>query len=1206
MDECNADATYVKELSFVPVAAGAECFGSEQLLGPTHEAMAKNIGESRIPVPRAARPSFFPKSRLGTPTLVPGHRRSLILSGCLQFVDTEDEPTTPNTKCGTRPTSTPTIEDPGHNTFTISPVWDIDKDDVQLVNFAEEKSNFYSLLENSQLNMIEDAGDSCLVDASLGSYNENTSNTTPHYLMLNKQNSFEHDESLGILTPDQMTDFTVALECSRTPSCENLTGSAGSRLALTRASASRPSADVEPTEEVSSERTPSPEELPLDPKPAEPVRVTGVPISFVTSVTSITSLEAGYQGDGENSRPASRGADPPNVVPPPNLPAPCRQDPMTDSDFFTESDADAYEEIVRGDRKAQVIDGTLFCAPGGRRCPSFTGEEMDSSGIYSDLDKRHDELHAPEEAPEENEDRTPDTIDTEVSQRSQPSPAEDVSQVIMDYLQAPVKPMDGSADTSGSMNGTQVTIIEVKTIAERNNDNMRSKAQNKADSVPLKKYKMPKRNVVSKIKAMIESGPKDEAEKEARRSQRSARKGGRWDAVMSKIEAGKNEQRTRPTRKEVKSRVLQSLSQPSSTSSTQKKAGDANNNNNKDKRRIRGRQEMKSPTQETARSSVRSSLSDLSTGLSKDAPKRSPTSANPPRRITNGRASQQNRVNSFETKKNCAEISTINLEKSPSATRKPTTRRTSTVPAKHGSTTSPKDRETKEHTNSYVVTRASLETRDQAAQTDIPYEAFRTKRAEQAVQALSITIQYLAYELDAFNTPKLKKDCEDMKKEWMSTCSELEELRTRNLGIEERLESEREENRRALDQLREDLEARHAEQIAALEAVLQEERRKCELRLRDSLNEAAKEHRAAMVKLRTEQEAEMMRKEVEFKRRSVVYDQGAALTAEVESLRSVLEIRSQENAALRSELDNIRREIEDKEALQQRVDSLEARCEDLKAQLQCKEAFERQISHDNEVLHESIHQISKQNKRLAQRNEELQWRLRQKNEVVTVLANLTPRLSRSLGPEHVEHTLSPDKNGPQSASMVKHMVEKGDSVSWTLEIDDEFSKGANDTSLATPPKMSRPETTTSVSRQGSLRLTPRRPSVDMRARSKSISVTDSARVEESAWSPACNSTPISRRRPRSDPSSSSSSTSSSSSSSSTAVTTNSAVAVAVAAAAAAAAAAEDCNAGQQPQEAGGEAMISEETSATSSEDESSTSSDIPPLPIQFAWGKPIK
>ncbi|KAK1126073.1 hypothetical protein K0M31_004715 [Melipona bicolor] len=584
---------------------------------------------------------------------------------------------------------------------------------------------------------------------------------------------------------------------------------------------------------------------------------------------------------------------------------------------------------------------------------------------------------------------------------------------------------------------------------------------------------------------------------------------------------------------------------------------------------------------------------------------RSPTSVNPPRRlVANGRGSQQNRVNSFDTKKNCVEISPINLEKSPSATRKPTiTRRISTVSTKqHSSTTSIKDREIKEHSNNYVMIRASLETRDQAAQTDIPYDAFHVKRAEQIIQALSITVQYLAYELDAFSTPKLKKDYENMKKEWMSLCTEAEELRARNLGIEDRLESERENHRKALDQ-REDLEARQAEQIATLKATLQEERRKC-VRLRDSLNEAVKEHRAAVTKLRAEQEAELIRRETEFKRRSVVHDQGATLTAEVESLRSVLEIRSQENATLRSDLDNIKREIEDKEALQQRVDTLEARCEDLKAQLQCKEALERQISHDNEMLHESIHQVSKQNKRLAQRNEELQWRLRQKNEVVTVLANLTPRLSRSLGPEHVEHSLSPDKNGPQSSSMVKFMVEKGDSVSWTLEIDDEFSKGASDTSsLATPPKMGRSETTTAVSRQGSLRLTSRRPSVDMRARSKSISVTDSAQVEDSHWAPTFNSTPNTRRRPRSDPSSSSSSTSSSSA---TAVTTNSAMAVAVAAAAAAAAAAEDCGAGQRPQEAGGEAMISEETSATSSEDESSTSSDIPPLPIQFAWGKPIK
>ncbi|XP_025152471.1 uncharacterized protein LOC105187026 isoform X4 [Harpegnathos saltator] len=1102
--------------------------------------MAKNVGESRIPVPRPTRPSFFPKSRvLEASRLLSGGRRSTIFSGCFQFVNTEDEPPTPREKFTGFVSSTPTIKsDTTDQTFSISPVWDIDKNDVQqLVQLSEEKSNLFRLLEDSQLSMIEDVGDSCLVESNLSNYNE--ANATPHYLMLNKQNSFEHDESLGILTPDQMTDFTVALECSRTPSCENLTGSAGSKLALTRASASRPLA-----EEGCSERTPSPEELPLDPKPVEPIRGSTVPVSFVTSVTSITSLEAGYQGDGENSRPASRGADPPSIVPAVNLPAPCRQDPMTDSDFFTESDADAHEEIVRGDRKAQVIDGTLFCAPGERRCPSFTGEEMDSSGIYSDLDK----LQVPEQAPEENDDHTPDTGDTELSQRSQPSPV--AANVIMDYLQIPIKTTD---ETNGLNDTTSSAEVPVTKAAETN-ENIRSKTPSKTDSVPLKKYKMPKKNVVSKIKAMIESSAKDDAEKEARRSQRSTRKGGRWDAVMNKIEAGKNEQRTRSARKEVKSRVLQNLALSPSTRPTLKKAGDANNynNNNKDKRRMRGWQEMKSPTQETARSSVRSSMSDLSSGPSKDMPNRESKEAH--------------------------------------------------------------------HNISYAATRASPETRDQAAQTTVPYEASRAEQLERTAQALAVTVQYMTCELDAFATPKLKRDFEQLKADYekmrserSAVLSEIDDLRMRYVSIEERLEAEREDHRKALDELRDDLEAHRAEQVAALVETLKEERRKYDVRL----NDATKEHRATIARLRAERDSELARKDAEVMRRSVVHDQGAVLRAEIESLRSVLELRSQENAALRSELDSFKRDIEDKDALQLRLDTVEARCEDLKAQLQCKDNFERQVSHENEMLHESIHQISKQNKRLAQRNEELQWRLRQKNEWVSVLANQLagPRLSRSAGPEHTEHALSPDKSEPHasssSSSMVKFMVEKSDSVSWTLEIDDELaSKAATSDSLSRLPKVSRSESDATVSRQGSLRLTPKRsPDADTRARSKSISVTDAAtRAEESAWSPTFNSTPITRRRPRNnDASPSSSSSSSSSSASSSAPGANPTVAAAVAAAAVAAAAAEDCSVGQnQPQEAGGEAMISEETSASSSEDESSTGSDIPRLPMQFAWGKPIK
>jgi hypothetical protein len=139
--------------------------------------------------------------------------------------------------------------------------------------------------------------------------------------------------------------------------------------------------------------------------------------SFITSITSITSLDTGYQGDGEMSRPASRGADnspptanngvnwnrPAQVAPPP---VPRRQDPMTDSDFFTESDAD--DVFNRADqRRAQVIDGHLYgpmvAGQGAnvfiQQQPTTDDSCMESSGIFTDVDNRGEDdlVHRPAE-----------------------------------------------------------------------------------------------------------------------------------------------------------------------------------------------------------------------------------------------------------------------------------------------------------------------------------------------------------------------------------------------------------------------------------------------------------------------------------------------------------------------------------------------------------------------------------------------------------------------------------------------------------------------------------------------------------------------------------------------------------------------------------------------------------------------------------------
>lgn len=243
-----------------------------------------------------------------------------------------------------------------------------------------------------------------------------------------KQCSFEMDESLGILTPDQMKEF---LDSTRTNPSSHL------QLQLSSAGSGHRSGIHH---QCRVDLTPSPEELPLDPVgvktdiedeieiqgqdvlgaayPGDPSLAESDPKtdqmtksgtskisnSFIASITSVTS--DGYQGDGEMSRPASRGADHSpmngllnnrNVVGQAwgmNAPVPRRQDPMTDSDFFTESDADDLNH--RGDRKAQVIDGQLFGAKGTvlplqEPPPAMDDSCMESSGVFTDIENRADD-----------------------------------------------------------------------------------------------------------------------------------------------------------------------------------------------------------------------------------------------------------------------------------------------------------------------------------------------------------------------------------------------------------------------------------------------------------------------------------------------------------------------------------------------------------------------------------------------------------------------------------------------------------------------------------------------------------------------------------------------------------------------------------------------------------------------------------------------
>ncbi|XP_039502513.1 mucin-17 isoform X3 [Drosophila santomea] len=278
----------------------------------------------------------------------------------------------------------------------------------------------------------------CSIELVDNSFSSSTQLQQLQQQLLKKQSSFDLDESLGILTPDQMKDFLDSPHNNLMHNMEMIRMHHPNLLQLRM------------------EQTPSPEELPLDPIEIKSEIVKQVEASqnqvntsqhsklsnsFITSVTSVTSLDTGYQGDGEMSRPASRGAcdhSPSNgphlgrvsrqpSFPPPN-PAPLRrQDPMTDSDFFTESDAD--DVLHRGDRRAQVIDGQLYgpdMMQPSASVPQMEDSCMESSGIFTDVENRCDEeMRQPELELDVDMDMSPDdSSQTMRKGQGQPTPTQ--------------------------------------------------------------------------------------------------------------------------------------------------------------------------------------------------------------------------------------------------------------------------------------------------------------------------------------------------------------------------------------------------------------------------------------------------------------------------------------------------------------------------------------------------------------------------------------------------------------------------------------------------------------------------------------------------------------------------------------------------------------------------------------------------------------
>uniref|UniRef100_A0A182JX58 Uncharacterized protein n=1 Tax=Anopheles christyi TaxID=43041 RepID=A0A182JX58_9DIPT len=190
------------------------------------------------------------------------------------------------------------------------------------------------------------------------------------------------------------------------------------------------------------------------------------------------------------------------------------------------------------------------------------------------------------------------------------------------------------------------------------------------------------------------------------------------------------------------------------------------------------------------------------------------------------------------------------------------------------------------------------------------------------------------------------------------------------------------------------------------------------------------------------------------------------LQDEVDSLRCVLDLKQREISELRKQTQEYERDAKDLPGALTKISALESRIEDLEVQLKTKTEEEKELQQKLKHMQDNLQQETKIKSRLSLHNEELQWRLKQNSEKFTLayaelsksyhenssfMMNATKTSLDQSASHHHHHQLSHNQSrsscsdrffdmddiSPPTSPVIKGMVEKSDSVSWVLEIDDE-------------------------------------------------------------------------------------------------------------------------------------------------------------------------
>ena len=101
------------------------------------------------------------------------------------------------------------------------------------------------------------------------------------------------------------------------------------------------------------------------------------------------------------------------------------------------------------------------------------------------------------------------------------------------------------------------------------------------------------------------------------------------------------------------------------------------------------------------------------------------------------------------------------------------------------------------------------------------------------------------------------------------------------------------------------------------------------------------------------------------------------LQQEVESLKTVLEMRTEEIHELRTDKVKLEEKLELYDQQQLALRKMSAQVEDLRSQLVCKSDLEQKLVEDNRVLHQMVFRQDTEKKRLSMENEQLSWKMSQ-------------------------------------------------------------------------------------------------------------------------------------------------------------------------------------------------------------------------------------